>query len=117
MEERRERSKKGLVVAWSLTLGLALAVGPLGSPAEPEECGSDAACAPTAAEMGAERLHVREWRGRRPEICLVNACDARPPTFCPVGRRLPIAKDGLRVQRPQDPCEREPNFRTARTRR
>lgn len=118
MEDRRTGSKRAFVVAWSLTVGFVLAVGPFGSPAETEECGSGASCAPTKAEMRADREAYRlELRKKHPKFCTVDGCDwPDPPTFCMVARKLPIAKDGLKIPKHRDPCAVKPRFRTARTR-
>ncbi len=131
--EERAGSKRAFVVAWLLTLGFVVAVGPFGSPAETEECGAASACAPSkemrqhrlemrerkqrpraTAEVPEDRLRIQEWQGNHPEICFVKGCDDGPPTFCHVARKLPIAEEGLRVPKDRDPCAREPNFRTAR---
>lgn len=77
---KRTRSNRAFVVAWLLTLGFALAVAS-GPSAATEECGSGAACAPSEAEIGADRAHMREWRGRQPEICMTVECEERKPVL------------------------------------
>lgn len=115
MDEQRPRSNKAFVGAWLLTLGFALAVGPFGSPATTEECGSGAACAPSKKQLREDRLQLREWRGKEPRICLVKGCDHRPPTFCQVARHVKTAPD-LGVPGDRDACTADPRFRTARIR-
>lgn len=117
MEQRRAGSKRAFVVAWLLTLGLALAVGPFGSPAETDECGSGASCAPSKLHAQAnQETHGSDWRGRKPEICLTSACDVRRPTFCAVAVRAPMVKDRLHLRPERDPCRVERRFRTAEAR-
>lgn len=116
MEERRRGSKKAFVVAWLLTIGFLLAVGPFGSAAETVECdGADCVDAQVQTRTEPDVLR-RDWRGREPKICYVNVCDERSPTFCTINRKLRIAKDWVKIPQQRDPCAQGPQFRTARGR-
>lgn len=116
--EERTGSKRAFIVAWLLTLGFVLAVGPFGKSASTEECGSGASCAPTKAEIRADReARQQNLRDKHPRFCTVKSCDwPDPPTFCMVARKLPHAPDGLKIPQHRDPCRSETRFRTARTR-
>lgn len=114
--DERTGSKRAFVLAWLLTVGFVLLVGPFGSRAETEECGSDAACAPTKLQSQAGGDAYRsDWRGKEPQICLAKSCDERPPVFCYATREPSSAMNGW-TSRHDDLCDREPRFRTARTR-
>lgn len=121
MDEERGRmgSKRVLMVAWLLTLGFALAVA-LGPSASTEECGSGAACAPSKAEMRIGReAHMREWRGRQPEICTADVCEERKLVFCKVATppQPRLGEGHLKLPSVREPCDAKPRFRTASSRR
>lgn len=116
MVRKRAGSKRAFSVAWLLTLGFALAVA-LGPSASTEECGSGAACAPSKAQIRQDsEAHMREWRGRQPDICTADACEERKPIFCKVRtHRVPRLHQGdLTPPSVLEPCHATPRYRTAR---